>query len=66
MNVQVSEPGIEHPVIIDGNINKNELYSLGINEVWLGEKLKENGFININDVFYMGVNDLLEVYIVGK
>ena len=66
MNIQVDEPGIEHPVIIDGNINKKELGALGINEVWIGKKLKENGFKNINDVFYMGVNDLLEIYVVGK
>lgn len=66
MNIKVDEPGVEHPIIIDGNINKTELYTLGVNEVWLGKKLKENGFKNINDVFYMGVNDLLEVYVVGK
>ena len=66
MGISVSEQGIEHPIIIDGNINKKELYALGVNDIWLEKKLKENGFKNENDVFYMGVNDLLEVYIVGK
>ena len=30
------------------------------------EKLKENGFKNVNEVFYMGVNELDEIYIIGK
>ncbi len=66
MGVDVSEPGIEHPVIIDGNINKKELEGLGIDEDWIMKKLRDNGITDANEVFYMGINDLLEEYIVGK
>lgn len=39
-------------LIIDGNIIKDNLAELGRNEKWLMQKLKENGYENIEDVFY--------------
>lgn len=64
MGISVSEPGIEHAVIVDGNINYKELQSLGLSENWMYSQLKKQGFNDKSQVFYMGVNDLKEVFIV--
>lgn len=66
MNIKVAEPGIEHSVIIDGNINKKELRELGIEEKWVNKKIRESGYKDISEIFYMGVNELKEVYIIGN
>ncbi len=66
MKIEVPEPGIEHSVIIDGNINKKEIRELGIDEKWIGNKIRENGYGNVSEIFYMGVNELKEIYIIGN
>lgn len=66
MNVNVSEKGIEHSIIIDSDVSYKELKKIGKDEKWLNKKLKENGFSCPDEVFYMGVNELEEIYIIGK
>lgn len=66
MKVKVSEKGIEHSIIVDSDISKTELEKMGKNLKWLEKKLKENGFSGVEEVFYMGVNELDEIYIIGK
>lgn len=66
MEIDVPEAGIEHPVIIDGNIDHAELKRLGIDEKFILNKLRENGYRSDEQIFYMGVDDLLEVNIVSK
>lgn len=66
LNVKVAEKGIEHSIIVDSDVSTKELEKLGKNKKWLEQKLKENGFKNVNEVFYMGVNELDEIYIIGK
>ena len=66
MNVKVAEKGIEHTIIVDSDVSEKEIRKLGKNEKWLEKKLKENGFNDKNEVFYMGVNDLDEIYIIGN
>ena len=66
LKLNVPESGIEHPVIIDGNIDYAELKRIGTDEAFVLEKLKENGYKSINQIFYMGINDLYEVNIVSK
>lgn len=66
MNVKVSEKGIEHSIIVDSDVSFKELEKTGKNEKWLNKKLKEKGFSSVDEVFYMGVNELEEIYIIGK
>lgn len=66
MNVKVSEKGIEHSIIIDSDISLKELEKIGKDQKWLKKKIKENGFSSPDEVFYMGVNELEEVYIIRK
>ncbi len=66
MKIEVCEPGIEHSVIIDGNINKAEMRELGIDEKWIDNKIRENGYGSVSEIFYMGVNELKEIYIIGN
>lgn len=66
LKVKISEKGIEHSIIVDSDISKEELKNLGKNIEWLEKKLRENGFKNVSEVFYMGVNELDEIYIIGK
>lgn len=66
MKIKVSEKGIEHSIIVDSDISYNELKKIGKDEKWLKQKLKENGFTSHKEVFYMGINELEEIYIVGK
>ena len=64
MNIKVSDEGIEHPLILDGIINKRELDVICKDEAWLENKIKEAGYKGKEELFYMGVNDLWEVYFV--
>lgn len=66
MEINVPEQGIEHPVIIDGNVDYAELKRLGVDEKFIMAKLRENGYRGKSEIFYMGINDLLEVNIVSK
>ena len=66
LNVNVPETGIEHAVIIDGNVNQKELKALGLEKRWIENTLKENGYSQPSEVFYMGINDLKEVFLVRR
>ena len=66
LKVKVTETGIEHSIIVDGNVSKEELQNMGKDKNWLKKTLKENGFTSKNQVFYMGINELEEIYIIGK
>ena len=56
----------DNDFITNSDISEKEIRKLGKNEKWLEKKLKENGFKDKNEVFYMGVNDLDEIYIIGN
>ncbi len=66
LKVKVRESGIEHSIIVDGNVSNEELQNMGKDKNWLLKILKQNGFSSKNDVFYMGINELEEIYIIGK
>lgn len=58
--------GIEHSLIVDGTLDRKELASLGLEERWVEKQLRQNGCSTLSQVFYMGVNDLKEVFVVRK
>lgn len=66
LGIKIKNAGIEHPVIVDGRVNFKTLEMLGFNESWLRETIKSEGYSNKKDIFYLGVNDLGEIYTVGK
>lgn len=66
LKVKITETGVEHSIIVDGNVSNEELENMGKDKKWLNEKLKEKGFSNKNEVFYMGVNENEEIYIIGN
>jgi len=51
-------------VIEDGNIMENELRSFGYDHAWLMQRLKENGYESVRDVFLMTMdqNETLHFY----
>ncbi len=65
ISIEAQDPGISHPIIVDGHIKKSVLQSIGRNESWLNSKLKENGLC-IGEVFLMTVNDSYNITIIKK
>ena len=51
-------------IIEDGNIMDNELRSFGYDHAWLMQRLKENGYHSVKDVFLMTMdqNETLHFY----
>ncbi|SDQ10384.1 Uncharacterized membrane protein YcaP, DUF421 family [Virgibacillus subterraneus] len=47
---------ITFPVIVEGNIYTNVLYSLKLDESWLMEQLASRNIDNLDDVFYASIN----------
>ncbi len=64
--VQVDETGIEHAVIIDGLIDEKELACLGVTHTWLTKVLAQKGIKSEKDVFYMGIDDKKNVFLVKQ
>ncbi|MGE7635340.1 DUF421 domain-containing protein [Bacillus paramycoides] len=62
----VFNKGIDVPVVIDGEIYENVLYSRNLNESWLYEELERKNIFDVKDVFYAAVNDMNELYVCIK
>ena len=60
LHIPTDEHGCSHPVIVDGQVNKNGLSSAGKSEVWLEKFLKKAG-VSLPHVFLMTVDDLGDV-----
>ncbi|QNO15517.1 DUF421 domain-containing protein [Alkalicella caledoniensis] len=57
LNIETSNPSLNLPVILDGDIVNNNLGILGYDEGWLKQKLKQAKVTNIKDVLYAEYND---------
>ena len=66
MGKNVPEPGAEHPLIIDGNLCRDQMKQLNISENRIRIELEKLGYEDLSEVFYLGINDLKEVYAVKK
>ncbi len=55
--VETSESGIDHALIIDGEIIKTGLAAVGKSRKWLDGELKKKKADSASDVFYFAVND---------
>ena len=58
-------PNIATPLVIDGNIDKNNLSSLGLSDEWVKKQLSERN-LTIKDVFLMTVNESNTINIIKK
>ena len=56
---------MSHPIIIDGEINRPALTSMGYNDIWLNKRLDE-ARTKQNDIFLMTVDDGGKIYIVER
>ena len=66
LNLNVSENGISHPLIIDGNISEYNLKALGKSEAWLQKTLEKKKIKRIKDVFLLTCDDADNVTVVRK
>ena len=58
-------PNIATPIVIDGNIDKNNLSSLGFSEEWVTNQLNERK-LTLKEVFLMTVNESNTINIIEK
>jgi uncharacterized membrane protein YcaP (DUF421 family) len=54
-----------HPIVIDGEIRKSALKTLGLNDRWLDHRLKERGY-KIEELLLLTVNDEGNINIIIK
>lgn len=54
---QKQQNGLEHMLICDGKFNKTEMKEFGYTKEYLLSVLKNEGFENENEVFYLGIDD---------
>lgn len=64
-NLQLSESGIAHPIVIDGTINKNALIGANRNEQWL-EKTLHNKNLKLSDIFIFTIDDSGNEFLIKK
>lgn len=61
-----NEASVEHMLICDGKFNKTEMKEFGYTKEDLLEILKINGFNSASEVFYFGINDKGESFILAN
>lgn len=54
------------PLIIDGKIMRNSLDENGLDEKWLRQELKENGYIDLKNIFYAEWKENEGLYVSDK
>jgi uncharacterized membrane protein YcaP (DUF421 family) len=65
LGIKPTEPGISHALIEDGRINAYNLSLLSLSEDWVRARLAERA-LTLQDVFYMGIDDTQELYLIEK
>jgi uncharacterized membrane protein YcaP (DUF421 family) len=63
MKLQAQDKGVSIPLIVDGNVMKENLEKLQLNQEWLMSQLKMNGINRVEDVFYLDINAQKQLYI---
>lgn len=64
--IQTTSNNISFPVIIEGNVYKDSLDYLELDENWLRNQLSQHGLIDYNQIFYASVNQEQELHISFK
>ena len=66
LGINIPEKGVEHSLIIDGEVLEKELRGCGYTNEKLTERIKSEGYASAKEVFYFGADDLGNVFIIGK
>lgn len=64
--IETAESGIDHALIIDGQLVKAGLAAVGRSRRWLEGELKKKHIDSVSKVFYFAVNDAGDITIVKK
>ncbi len=65
-NIQVSENGVDHAIIIDGKINQAAMTAVGKKEEWLIKEVKKQGYQKIEEIFLMTLDESGNIYTVRR
>ena len=66
MKVNVTECGIDHAIIIDGELVPGALKLTGKDDHWLDSILRTNDISDVSDIFYLAINDSDAVTLIKK
>ena len=66
MKVNVTECGIDHAIIIDGELVPGALKLTGKDDRWLDSILRTNDISDVSDIFYLAINDSDAVTLIKK
>ncbi|PMC35426.1 DUF421 domain-containing protein [Bacillus sp. UMB0899] len=66
LTIQTTRNNISFPVIIEGNVYKDSLDYLELDENWLRNQLSQHGLIDYHQIFYASVNQDHELHISFK
>jgi len=65
IHVKVTESGLVHVLIADGNVDHHNLRLLGLGEDWIKKALADKG-LSAREVFFMGRDDAGKLYWIKK
>jgi len=63
LNLPTAYIGLNKDLVIDGEIMKENLQDIHLDEGWLHSKIKSQGIEDIRDVFYAGLDTSGNLYI---
>ena len=66
LGLKATEDGVEHVIIMDGEISSNALQAIGKNMGWLDTVIKKEGYKKSSEIFFMGCDDNGNVEIIAK
>ncbi|MBR3994093.1 MAG: hypothetical protein IKI97_02320, partial [Clostridia bacterium] len=64
--LNVTECGIDHALIIDGELIPSALPAVGKSKTWFDSVLRSEKVNDITDVFYFAVNDCGDITFIKK
>ena len=65
-NIKTTERGIDHALIIDGELVRAGFDATGKNEQWLSKQLHSRNIKSLSEVFYFAVNDKGDITAIRK
>ncbi|KXL52242.1 hypothetical protein CLNEO_24070 [Anaerotignum neopropionicum] len=63
VNLDTEYKGLSLPLIVEGEVYKNNLHKLGLNEDWLRKQLSENDINSVKEIFFASINSQGKLYI---
>ena len=60
------QSGVQHMLVCDGRLNKTEMKKFGYSKELVENMLEQNGKRRVEDVFFLGIDDAGEIFIIDK